>query len=107
MRRTPFNEGRGGPGPYRVIDLYERPGCHLCEDMRENVERASKTVASKVRIHNVDENEELRAKYGEFVPVLVIDGEQFAQYRVDYDELVTALRGRGAGTSAPAPSQLD
>ena len=40
---------------------------------------------------NVDDDRELRAEYGDMVPVVLIDGVQHGYYRFDEDRLRRAL----------------
>ena len=40
---------------------------------------------------NVDEDAELAMEYGDRVPVVVIDGEEFSCWEVDNEELAQAL----------------
>ena len=40
---------------------------------------------------DVDSDLELAAEYGDRVPVVVVDGEEFACWEVDNDELAQAL----------------
>ena len=50
--------------------LYTRPGCHLCQQASELLEKYGLAVTSV----NIDENEELRSKYDSCIPVVEIDG---------------------------------
>ena len=42
---------------------------------------------------NVDEDAELAMEFGDRVPVVVIDGEEFACWEVDNEELAAELAG--------------
>lgn len=50
--------------------LYTRPGCHLCEQAGTLLEQ----YGLAVRRVNIDEDEELRSKYDNCIPVVEIDG---------------------------------
>ena len=70
--------------------LYTRQGCHLCDE-------AKATLASQglrpMEI-DIDSDPELRSKYTECVPVVVIDGRERFRGRVDEVLLRRLLRGR-------------
>lgn len=51
--------------------LFTRPGCHLCEDAEQILLRHG-IVAEPV---NIDEDPELKQKYGCCIPVVEIDGK--------------------------------
>ena len=53
--------------------LYTRPGCHLCEEMKEKLSRALQRVAFEVQEIDVDQDPELRKRYGESIPVLAVN----------------------------------
>jgi glutaredoxin len=66
-----------------TLTLYGKPGCHLCDDARAAVERA--TVGREVALEQVDITRDpaLHARYGERIPVLELDGETVFELFVD------------------------
>jgi len=74
--------------PHRIT-LYSKPGCHLCEDARKVVDDVVARVAASDRLDiGVDEidilgDPELRNRYGEEIPVVLIDGKMHTYWRVD------------------------
>lgn len=76
----------------RVLDFYERPGCHLCVDALAVVEQVAAEFGAQVRLHDIDADEALQRAYGERIPVVLIDGEPHAQWFVDEARLREALR---------------
>lgn len=77
----------------RQVTLLTRAGCHLCGDARAAV--IAETAAAGVgwTESDVDADPDLRAEYGDLVPVVLIDGAEHAQFRVDRERLRAALRG--------------
>ena len=65
------------------LTLYGKPGCHLCDDARAVVGRA--TAGRQVALREVDITLDpaLHARYGERIPVLEIDGEEAFELFVD------------------------
>jgi glutaredoxin len=74
------------------LTLLTRPGCHLCVEARSVVEAASAGTGTVVQEIDVDSDPELRAEYGDMVPVVLIDGIQHAYFTVDRARLDRALR---------------
>lgn len=72
-----------------TITVYTRDDCHLCEDAIETIQDVvdSTDIDVDVTLIDIDTTSELRDRYGERVPyVLVNDRPQF-KYRVDQNEL--------------------
>ena len=66
-----------------TLTLYGKPGCHLCDDARRAVRRA--TAGRDVVLEQVDVSLDptLNARYGTRIPVLEIDGETAFELFVD------------------------
>jgi glutaredoxin len=74
-----------------AVTLLGRAGCHLCDEARAVVlEVADRTGATVTEI-DVDDDRELRAEYGDMVPVVLVDGVQHGYYTIDPDRLERAL----------------
>lgn len=77
--------------PPRVV-LVTRVGCHLCEDARVVVaDVCARTGATWVE-QDVDSVPDLRDRFTDLVPVVLVDGEEQARYVVDARRLARALR---------------
>jgi len=65
------------------LTLYGKPGCHLCDDARRAVERA--TAGRDLVLEHVDVSRDptLNARYGQRIPVLEIDGEMAFELFID------------------------
>ena len=57
--------------PSRLLTVYERPGCHLCEDMVSALSEWQSELGFEIERVDVDASPELTARYGARVPVLV------------------------------------
>ena len=77
--------------PVRVV-VYSKPGCHLCEDACAAVARI--TAESGVGWEQVDisNDDALMQRWGEYIPVILVDGEVHDWFRVREDRLRKALR---------------
>jgi hypothetical protein len=80
--------------PPAVVTLLSRSGCHLCEAARVVVaEQATAAGVGWTEI-DVDSDPDLRADFGDLVPVVLVDGAEHAHYRVDPARLRAALQTR-------------
>ena len=68
------------------IDIYSRPGCHLCDEAKEVIERVRRRFDFSLRVVNIETDPELEKKYGEQIPVVLINGNKAFKYRVDEAE---------------------
>lgn len=80
------------------LTLIGKPGCHLCDDARDAVDRvlgefhaANPAAQVVVDEQNILEDEALRLKYSEEIPVILIDGKMHNYWRVDEERLMRAL----------------
>lgn len=74
------------------ITFYTRRDCHLCDSARYVLDRAL-TDRPDVRIEviDIDADPELVRRYGHDVPVILLDGREFARHRLDETALRRAL----------------
>jgi glutaredoxin len=70
-----------------LVTLYGKPGCHLCDDAREVVERVRAAHPFELREVDVSIDPVLHREYGERIPVLELDGEELFEFHVDEAEL--------------------
>jgi glutaredoxin len=70
------------------VTLYGKPGCHLCDDAREVVERVRADHPFELREVDVSLDPELYREYGERIPVLELDGEEVFEFHVEEAVLV-------------------
>lgn len=73
------------------LTLYGKPGCHLCDDAREVVERVRAEHPCELREVDVSLDPELNRVYGERIPVLALDGEELFEFFVEETVLVERL----------------
>lgn len=80
-------------GSARVV-LYSKPGCHLCDDARAVVEGVCAELGEAYVEVDITTSAELMGRYGEEIPVTLVDGVQHDYWRVDALRLRRALTGR-------------
>ena len=67
----------------RLLTVYSRAYCHLCDDMIAGLRALQATVPFALEIIDVDGDAALESRYGEFVPVLAAGGVELCHYRLD------------------------
>lgn len=73
-----------------LLHVYSRPGCHLCEQL---IEELSPLIRERARIEvlNIDTRPDWMEKYGTRIPVIELDGQGLCQYSLDVRAVVAAL----------------
>lgn len=91
----------GGPPRYiravadsRVV-LFTKPGCHLCEDMRDLLRPALAPTGVALIERDITATLDDYLAYRHDIPVLVIDGREVARHRITAAALAEALRAAG------------
>jgi hypothetical protein len=70
-----------------ILTVYSRPGCHLCDEMMAVIEHVVHGTAWTVETIDISTDVELEARYGLEIPVLLVNGQKAAKYRVSEPEL--------------------
>ncbi len=83
-----------------VLTLYERIGCHLCEDMRQSLEELAAGSEYRLERVDIDQNPSLQSRFNELVPVLMHGDREICHHFLDFSAVQTVLasynsKGRG------------
>jgi len=73
------------------VSIYSRSNCHLCEVALGILEGMREELKFEVKKILIDESPELEEKYGEKVPVILINGEPHDFFRVDPERFRLAI----------------
>lgn len=76
-----------------TITLYGRPGCCLCDDAREVLERVRAERPFELVERDITLDDGLHRAYLERIPVVAIDGEEAFELFVDEPRLRALLGG--------------
>ena len=83
------------------LRLLSRSGCHLCEEMRAEVDRMLAGDEHRWEVVDVDSDDEIARRWGDSIPVLFVNGRFFAKVRVPSLaarlRLLRAAAGEGEG----------
>lgn len=77
----------------RQVLLYSRPGCGLCDEAREVILATMARVPFSFEEVDVSGTDALELEYGIRVPVVLVDGEERFEVRVDARAFAEAVRG--------------
>ena len=80
--------------PSARLQLLTRQGCHLCEIAAETLARIGAEAGLVPEAVDVDGDPDLRAEYGDRVPVVLLDGREHSYFTVD---VVRLRRDLGLG----------
>jgi glutaredoxin len=74
------------------VTLYGRPGCHLCDEARELIEKLrAEGLDFQLDEVNIEEDERLHSAYLERIPVVSVDGAVVSELRLDPATLRASL----------------
>lgn len=82
------------------VELLSRDGCHLCEEMLVTLRAVAPRTPVTVRDIDAERSEGLvseveHARWSTQLPVLLVDGEAVARWRVEAAQLRAVLVDRG------------
>jgi len=78
--------------PSIQIEIYSRPGCHLCDEAKAVIEPFTRRYRIDLRVTDVDSDPALRQAYGSEIPVVMINGKEAFRHRVDSESLERKLK---------------
>ncbi|MGH3812839.1 MAG: glutaredoxin family protein [Pseudonocardiaceae bacterium] len=73
------------------VTLLVRADCHACAAAREDIGRICAELGVPWRASDVDTDPELRAEYGDRVPVILVDGREHGFWTVQEQRLRAVL----------------
>lgn len=73
------------------MTVLTRTGCPACAEAEADVRRICADLAVSWSIRDVDADPELRAEYGDRVPVILVDGVEHGYWAVEEERLRRAL----------------
>jgi glutaredoxin len=80
-----------------TVDLYARPGCHLCDDARAQLAALTAELSFTLVEHDIEADDDLHRRYLERIPVVLLDGEHLFDFFVDPAVLRERLGRVGGG----------
>lgn len=87
-------------GPPLAVRLYERAGCHLCDETHRALRRAGLDLPLAIERIDVDSDDTLMRRYTLRVPVIAVGANELDAAGLDDGMLLRWLRARAAGAPA-------
>ncbi|MGH2526906.1 MAG: glutaredoxin family protein [Actinomycetota bacterium] len=75
----------------RHVVMYSRPGCGLCNEARDVILAARTRASFDFDEVDITGNDALELEYGIRIPVVLIDGDELFEIRIDARELDAAI----------------
>ncbi|MEE9141374.1 MAG: glutaredoxin family protein [Gammaproteobacteria bacterium] len=75
------------------VTVLSRTGCHLCEDLIAELEPFCGRRSVGLDVVDVDSDPELASRYGQRIPVVLVDRREVCEVRLDEEALLRALGG--------------
>ena len=75
-----------------IVTVYSRSGCHLCENALNEIKKFSAEFKFQIEEILIDGDEELEKKYGEEIPVILINGKRHDFFKVDPERFRSAMQ---------------
>src|SRR5262245_60274983 len=82
------------------VRVYTRIGCHLCDDAWRWLSEQQGRHGFVLEARDVDSDAELAARYGEWVPVVMVNGQERFRGRVNPVLVTRRLRREAARLAA-------
>jgi glutaredoxin len=74
----------------RVV-VYSKPGCCLCDEVKEKLRRLQASYAFNLREVNILEDPEAHERFKEEIPVVFINGKKAFKHRLDENQFLKKL----------------
>ncbi len=71
--------------------LYSKPGCHLCEVMKQVIDEVARRRPLALAVKNILDNPQDQQRYRHDIPVLLLNGREIARHRLTAEVLEAAL----------------
>lgn len=81
--------------PKALVTVYSKPGCHLCEEAKANIESAGCDGEFTLEEVNIDDDPALLERYRYDIPIVLINGVKVFKHHVDPGEFRRKLRRLG------------
>ena len=76
----------------KKVTIYSRSGCHLCEIAIDRIKSTMDELKFELDIKLIDDDLKLQEKYGEQVPVILIEDKVHDYWRVDLERFTKAIK---------------
>jgi len=75
----------------KLVTLYTKPDCHLCEQVARVISDVARRRRFRLIVRNILDDSGEFEKYSQAIPVVLVDGQEIARYRLTGHDLEAAL----------------
>ncbi|MGA2231606.1 MAG: glutaredoxin family protein [Tepidisphaeraceae bacterium] len=75
----------------KMVTLYSKPDCHLCDLVKNVIQEVARRRRFRLEIRNILDDPNDLQKYKNAIPVVLVEGEEIARYRLTGHDLEAAL----------------
>jgi hypothetical protein len=75
----------------KLVTLYSKPECHLCDVMKQVIQTVALRRRFRLEVRNILDDPADLQKFGLAIPVVCVDGQEIARYRLTAHDLEAAL----------------
>jgi len=75
------------------VVVYCKPGCHLCDVVKETLKGLEGKASFQWREVNIEEDPEAHKLYWDQIPVVFVDGKKAFKYRMSERHFLRRLEG--------------
>ena len=84
--------------PLTEVVLYTKPGCCLCDEVKQKLESLQQGHAFSLREINILEDSNLHERFKDEIPVVFVNGRKAFKYHLDEGRFLNQLaRGENHG----------
>ena len=88
-----------------TLTMYYREGCHLCEDLEQQLSELLEPHSYHLKMVDIDEDTALKLAYNARVPVLYCEKTEVCEHFLDFAALQSALSQAHASYNRGLPVQ--
>jgi hypothetical protein len=67
----------------KTVEVVTRKGCHLCDVALGELDLLRETLPFLVKMTYLEDHPEMTARYGNDIPVLLVEGNEVCRHRLD------------------------
>ncbi|MGE0405238.1 MAG: glutaredoxin family protein [Candidatus Korobacteraceae bacterium] len=73
------------------VVLYTRKGCHLCDEVKDSLNRVSRQARFQLQEIDIDTDPELVRQFNDEIPVVFVRGRKAFKYHLKEEEFLRRL----------------
>jgi glutaredoxin len=75
----------------KLVTLYTKPDCGLCDLVKQVIHNVARRRRFRLEVRNILDDPADFERYKEAIPVVMVDGQEIARFRLTAHDLEAAL----------------